>query len=345
MCLNTEYVWSDKFYEDEAERIEVAYYSLLKNRVPDIPPPRRMEKTEHRIEALVRRISRNVGKGNIHVGLTSSDLEDNIRHMRLFKCNENLEYRLAFLGRIFSVEMPDKKMEAYTHLLPAGETTLLRRLSVGWSAIATKPPPPVFRGIKGALGDRRIQHRLGIADQDLDNIFPGSVEVSSSQASNKEYDYDVACWLAKITAGLVKTANDIRMMVALGQATIKNNDIGSTALPHKRPNPWRFERIAGMGEVIFDLPGRVARTIANCLLERTLTDQSLLNHTFKEAYTVLSNIIIDLEHGIKKVEFNSSSSPFDSEVMMLNFIKEGIPREEAHKEVKKYADKRSISNT
>lgn len=333
-------IWSQKFWNKEAERIEMEYWNLLKDRLPNPPCPTEQELTEHRIERFVRELSRKKKIANLHVGLTSSDLEDNIRIKRLEMSARIIGDALfkLYIDLLCPSIIKNVNLIAYTHLLPAGETSFRIRIKPSAFAIFLYQSPKVtYKGIRGALGDMKIQKRLKISQEDLDSIFKGKdIQVCCTQTVNHKTEFDIASWLCFQSSILAKISNDFRQMFALGQVENIQKDIGSTAIAAKKPNPWRFERVSGMAKTIYGLPSLVAQVASECLLERTLTNQSVLNHSFKEAFEVIFSMIQDLRDAIKVIKLidqtkQCKNPKLHSEEQMLRLVKRGLPRETAHK--------------
>lgn len=338
-------IWSEGYWRKEARRIELAYWTLLKDKVPNVKPPKVAPKTEHRIEAFVRQLSLETDIGNLHVGLTSSDLEDNIRAKRLEDCVILIEELADVLydQTKARIEDRDKQIIAYTHLMPAGITTIYHRFN--YSLADGYKSPIVYKGIGGALGDFKIQEKLGLDRNEVNrHIFFGKeCQETSNQTVTHVTEYEVASWIAWHASTMAKTANNVRQMFALGQAQHSHQDIGSTAIPLKKPNPWRYERVSGMAEHLYDLPAKVARIASSCLLERTLNNQSVLNHMFEDAFVVLAEMYNDMIMAFRQTEFIDQSKEakerkYHTEELMLEEVLRGIPRLAAHLKInKKYS--------
>jgi adenylosuccinate lyase len=349
-----EHIWSESFWLAEASRIELEYYDLIKVKLPKAKSCPAYGPSEHRIEDFVRKLSSTLEIPNLHVGLTSSDLEDNIRIKRLESSLDVVRSLLSdFVARYLGSRARFEVLPliAYTHLMPAGTTNLWNRLAPTLHALKSclihieDGRLIQYRGIRGALGDGHIQKKLGLPLGVINSrIFPGKdLQTCSSQTVDHMSDMDVAQGIVRIASLLAKFSNDIRMMFALGQAKHVHQDIGSTAIAAKAPNPWRYERVSGMAEQLYDTDAKVARVAANCLLERTLTNQSVLNDVFQHAFIVLVGMLEDLLIAGKTVKIldqakQCKAKELHSEEEMLKLILKGIPRLEAHRKInKKYA--------
>lgn len=338
-----QHIWSESFWEEEAERIELSYWGIICDRIPHSPPPPQLEETEHRIEAFVRKMARKHSEGNLHIGMTSSDLEDNIRIKRIEESLEIAKEELDKFYYLLSVLTQDhKKLIAYTHLVPAGITTISQRINVVIHAhLDTQQPRIFYRGIRGALGDMAIQRRLGISEKELDTVFRGKTfQRSASQTVNHSTESEVAQWLSREASLLAKLANDFRMMFALGQAHHTHDDVGSTAIAGKKPNPWRYERASSMSKLLFDLPSKIATITADCLLERTLTNQSVLNYLFEHAFPVFIDIIEDMKKAMSNTEIVDQTAQcngtyYHTEEILLELVLSGMVREQAHATIRR----------
>lgn len=337
-----EKIWSEKYWEKEAERIELKYWEIIKHKIPNVSPPKELEKTEHRIETFVRSLSRKHRIGNLHVGLTSSDLEDNIRIKRIEECMVMVQSDLGEVYKtIYKITPSKNTLIAYTHLLPASITTFLDRFKPTIVAhVDAKPPIIRHKGIGGAIGDGQAIIQMGIDIKMVNEIiFPDKIMQSfSSQTVNHLTEYNVASWLCFQASLMAKIANDFRQMFAFGQARHTQQDIGSTAIAGKKPNPWQFERVSGRANLLYELPGRIAKITADCLLERTLTNQSVLNYSFRESFLIFADMIQCLKEAIEKTEIidqteECKKEQYHSEEQMINLILRGLPREEAHKKI------------
>ena len=345
-------IWSDEFWKEEATRIEMEYWQIIKKHIPEIHCVLGDFPTEHRIEKFVRELSVEKDIGNLHVGLTSSDLEDNVRIKRLELSFGLIEDKLTKMVEVMTERgCPDKNMIAYTHLMPASTTTIQRRM-LNWGEMlgAVNSIEFIYKGIGGAIGDSEIQKLInGNWDGESENdfIFTGKeCQEYPTQTVNHRTEYTVACAITWYAACLSKISNDIRQMFAFNQAIHTQKDVGSTAMAHKAPNPWRYERISGMAEMLYDLPTRVARVASSCLLERTLTNQSVLNYMFERAFNDLDLMIDDMTDALGKTEFIDQTKlcknpVLHSEEEMLKLIKKGMPRLYAHKKIhEKYKNKK-----
>lgn len=322
-------IWSVEYWERKAEVIEMNYWGFIKSVISKGSFPKtRLSDPDHRIEEFVRKLGRKMENQNLHLGLTSSDLEDNIRTMR---CEDSMSsiiirLRINIIKLNGLVERDNKTITAFTHLKPAGKIDLVHRFAPTLELLGLYclQPELICRGIKGSLGNKRMQKVLGVSDDNLREILSYHREQEHShQAANHSADMESMVWILKVGAALAKLSGDIRMMFALGQARYSNagTAIGSTAIAHKAPNPWRWERISGMMTSLIGLPGVAALAIADCHLERTLTDQSVLNSELERGFRTLQGMIVDMHNGLDGLHFTDDGLTVpDSEMEVLDLI-------------------------
>jgi adenylosuccinate lyase len=203
----------------------------------------------------------------------------------------------------------------------------------------------MLKGIAGAIGDHSIQQRVDLDDDKTNEyIFNTSLKKQTQQHTHQTgdhvYEFEVASWITLNAALYCKIANDFRQMYAFGQAIPKQEDIGSTAIPGKAPNPWRFEKTAGLSKLLFCLPGQVADILADCLLERTLTNQAALNQLFSRAFADLLKVCQTLDEAIQLTKIvdqtkECKNPKLHTEEALLSLVLKGISREEAHLRIHK----------
>jgi len=329
-----QHIWSEKFWNECAEWIENKYFNLLPQNLKNIPNKSPLEPTNHRIEKFVRELCHKTGRGAYHIGLTSSDLEDNIRTIRIVESYNHISKKLESLTESLAKMLTNKVIRAYTHLLPAGQTTLTNRFAHLLEYQKNIPDPVIhFKGIGGSVGRKHVQKHLKI---DVVGFFPpeyAKTQTYCSQTGNHLSEIEITRWISEQTVFLTKLANDLRMMVVFNQIKITEKDVASTALVQKpRPNPWRLERVVGMSNEIFNKFPTVCRAAADCMLERTLTNQSVLNYALKELFLLIESMIRDINEFLQNCEFIVEEEENDPEIELADLMTEKrIDRRAAYK--------------
>ena len=127
------------------------------------------------------------------------------------------------------------------------------------------------------------------------------------------------------------------------------NQVGSSTMPQKR-NPHKSENLCGIARV---LRSNVAVALENIALEheRDLTNSSaeriilpesmlLIDYSLKQLVTILNGLKVYP----KRMKMNLENDPYVmSESIMLALVKRGVPRQEAHRIVKKAAMKAFVA--
>ena len=202
------------------------------------------------------------GGGILHLGATSTDIEDNTDVLRI---RESLDLSLEGLRDLllrFATLIDawvDTPVIAFTHLQPAEPSTLGYRLAghaqdlfEDWQAMVRLRSGLRGKGFKGAVGtgasyaelvgvnrlpefESRLSERLGLPFYDV-----------ATQVYPRKQDYRVVEALAGLGATLYKFAFDVRILASppigeLGEPFSKKQ-VGSSAMPFKR-NPIQSEKI------------------------------------------------------------------------------------------------------
>lgn len=332
--MTTKQIWSDDHYESIGKVIELtALKRMKKSRY--WPKKIKTQKhdplpSSHRIENLVRRWSKELNEPLLHIGLTSSDIEDNVRATQTEMSIAELDERLTKITEELRrwIKKNNGVIMGRTHLLPAQLTTLERRFLPAIEVLENMTRPVVFyKGIGGAVGDNSFAEEFEV---DLTGIF--SLEQNmKNQTSNMTSDIDYITWASLIATYLSQICYNIRLSISYGDLILKGEKIGSSAMPHKGENPWRYEKICGLARRIYHTSPMILETIACNGLERTLDNQSILREELKKvSYTLeemfdlffLDNLFINPKRDKKRV---------DKEEEFIKHIKKGYCRTDAQR--------------
>lgn len=340
-------IWGEEYWFNLAADLEIKYSELLSQK--GMPLGKITKEydtlTEHRIERFIRMVSILEQNGNMHIGLTSSDLEDNIRIIRLVNSwqiiNKKLGEFVYLTKRIIS--MVDGYQDAYTHLKKTRSILLSRRYNYMISALnqlfddGSFGKRVLLKGLGGSIGDAKIQSEIGIEPTELGVLSSDwayehtGVSINQQDFCSQTVSHVSELYIAFLLSGigmiLSKWCNDIRQMIAFGQASITIKDIASTAIVDKmEPNPWKFEKASTLFTNMFVLPNQISHIGANCLLERTLTNQSNLNLLFERAFSDLLQALDLLTEGMQDIKFIVSTEDNfkkSGEYKLLKLVKSG----------------------
>jgi adenylosuccinate lyase len=251
-----------------------------------------------------------VGAGILHLGATSTDIEDNADALRL---RRSLDWILTGLGGLLrglagQVETyADLPVMGFTHLQPAEPTTLGYRLAgyaqdllMDWDTLRAARAGLRGKGFKGAVGtgaayaellgmeqlaefERRMAEKLGLP------FFPVTTQVYP-----RKQDYIVLSALAGLGGSLYRLAFDLRLLQSppLGELAepFGSKQVGSSAMPFKR-NPINAEKIDSLARMLAQAPRVAWDNAAHSLLERTLDDSANRRTLLPESFLAADELL------------------------------------------------------
>ena len=239
----------------------------------------------HDVKARIESYNAAAGHEQIHKGLTSRDLTDNVEQVQVRRSLVLLrEKTAAALLQLAAraVEHAATPIVGRTHHVPAQPTTLGKRLAMfgetllrGFERLDDALERYPLRGIKGAVGTRLDQLTLldgtegtpgtggeakaGSASERLDGLERGiAAELGFSrvlgavgQIYPRALDFEVLSALYQTGAGLSDFATGMRLMTGheLVSEGFLEGQVGSSAMPHKM-NARSCERINGFHTVL-----------------------------------------------------------------------------------------------
>ncbi|MFI1992583.1 adenylosuccinate lyase [Actinoplanes sp. NPDC020271] len=226
--------------------------------------------TRHDVKARIEEFSELAGFEQIHKGMTSRDLTENVEQLQVRASLELIRSRVvATLARLaaLAVEHADLVMTGRSHNVAAQATTLGKRfasateeLLIAYERLDDLIGRYPLRGIKGPVGTAADQ--LDLLDGDSEKLAQLEAKVaehlgfhrvlnSVGQVYPRSIDFDVVSALAQIVAGPSSLATTIRLMVGQELVTegFKPGQVGSSAMPHKM-NTRSSERVNGLAVIV-----------------------------------------------------------------------------------------------
>ncbi len=306
-----------------------------------------------------------VGGGIIHLGATSTDIEDNTDALRMRSGLEILLKSLSSLLETISLlieKWADTPLIAFTHLQPAEPSTLGYRLALygqdllsDYKKIKDQASGIRGKGFKGAVGTSASFADLLGADslEEFEGKLSKRINLPffpvSSQVYPRKQDYDFVSTLAGLGASLHKMAFDLRILQSpsIGELAepFGEKQVGSSAMPFKR-NPIRAEKINSLARYLASLQGIAWDNAANSLLERTLDDSAnrrillpeaclVTDELLRTANTILSRLRIDQAAMKRNLEVYG---PFaGTERVLIAMVKAGADRQEMHERIRSHS--------
>jgi adenylosuccinate lyase len=226
--------------------------------------------TRHDVKARIEEFSELAGFEQIHKGMTSRDLTENVEQLQIRASLELIRQRVVTtLARLaaLALEHSDLVLTGRSHNVAAQATTLGKRfasaaeeLMISYERLDDLIRRYPLRGIKGPVGTAADQLDL------LDGSSAALAELEAKVAAHlgfervlssvgqvypRSLDFDVVSALAQVVAGPSSLATTIRLMVGQELVTegFKPGQVGSSAMPHKM-NTRSCERVNGLAVVL-----------------------------------------------------------------------------------------------
>lgn len=254
----------------------------------------------------------------IHFGLTSQDINNTAIPLSLKeafkKVVKPLQKQLIEMISEMASLWEDVPMLAHTHGQPASPTMLGKEMDV-FAARLTKQQVslkliPVAAKFGGATGNFNA-HFAAYPDfnwHDFAEDFLENFGLSRSYPTTQIDHYDdLAAFfdnLSRFNTILIDFSQDIWMYISMNyfKQKINNNEVGSSAMPHK-VNPIDFENAEGNLGIANSILKHMSAKLPVSRLQRDLTDSTVL----RNLGVPLSHMMIafnSLIKGIKKLELN-----------------------------------------
>ena len=221
--------------------------------------------SRHDVKARIEEFNELAGHEEIHKGMTSRDLTENVEQLQVFSSLRIIHNKavaaLALLARR-ATEWRDVVMAGRTHNVAAQPTTFGKRLAmfgeelidsfVRFGHLLGNYP---VRGLKGAVGTQMDQLSLFEGDPDRVHDLEGKVAthlglpndwVCVGQVYPRSLDLRVVSALTELTSGPSSLCSTLRLMAGheLASEGFAKGQTGSSAMPHKM-NARSCERVNG----------------------------------------------------------------------------------------------------
>jgi adenylosuccinate lyase len=237
--------------------------------------------TRHDVKARIEEFNALAGHEQVHKGLTSRDLTENVEQLQILRSLEHVHsHGVAVAARLAerAAEYSDIVMAGRSHNVAAQATTLGKRfasaadeLLVALARVCELIARYPLRGIKGPMGT--AQDMLDLLGGDASKLAElegkvathlgfANVLTSVGQVYPRSLDHDVVSALVQVGAGPSSFAHTVRLMAGHELVTegFQPGQVGSSAMPHKM-NTRSCERVNGL-QVILRGYGSMAAELA-----------------------------------------------------------------------------------
>jgi adenylosuccinate lyase len=327
-------------------------------------------KTRHDVKARIEEFNALAGVEKIHIGLTSRDLTENIELIQIKAGLELIEYRvlqtLFLLGERIS-KYEKIYMVGRSHNVAAQVTTLGKRfascaeeLLFAHSALKELIARLPLRGIKGPVGtsqdavDAMGKDFASLEKSIADEFGFENTWTSVGQIYPRSVDFEVVSKLQQIASAPSSMATTIRLMAGSGLVSegFKEGQVGSSAMPHKM-NSRSSERINGMMVLLRGYNTMAADLAGDQWNEGDVSCSVVRRVVIPDSFYVLDGLLhtfmtILQEFGVFEekieVELNEQLPLLATSKILMECVKAGMGREDAHKIIKKYSTTTSPGN-
>jgi adenylosuccinate lyase len=230
----------------------------------------REQVTRHDVKARIEEFSALAGHEDIHKGMTSRDLTENVEQLQVVSSLRVIRVRvIASVARLarLATENESLVMTGRSHNVAAQATTLGKRfatvaeeLLVAFDRLEELLRRYPLRGIKGPMGTAKDM--LDLLDGDVERLAALEERVAAhlgfehvlasvGQVYPRSLDFDVVSTLVQLAAAPANLATTIRLMAGLELVTegFQEGQVGSSAMPHKM-NTRSCERVNGLAVVL-----------------------------------------------------------------------------------------------
>jgi len=344
----------------------IADYEKVKSSVDLDSIRKREEKTMHDVKARIEEFNHLAGHEDIHKGMTSRDLTENIEQLQIKLSLQLIQNKIvATLARLanLATQYSDLAITGRSHNVAAQTTTLGKRFASSAeelifafnklnSLIKTYP----LRGIKGPVGTSQDMLELFNGDenkvQSLEKIIAkhlgfDDVLISVGQIYPRSLDYEVLSTLFLLSASPSSLATTIRLMAGNDLVTegFKDGQVGSSAMPHKM-NTRSCERINGLNVVLRGYVSMTAELSGVQWNEGDVFCSVVRRVALPGGFFALDGLLETTLHvlddfgvfkGAIKAEIEKYLPFLATTKILMNAIKNGVGREVAHEAIKKHA--------
>lgn len=344
----------------------IAAYESVKDQVDVGSIMARERVTRHDVKARIEEFNGLAGFEEIHKGLTSRDLTENVEQLQVFRGLLVIRDKAiaALRGmRERAEQWDDVVLTARTHNVAAQPTTLGKRIAMfgeellsGFLMLEDVIAGYAVRGLKGAVGTQmdqlslfegdaakvaelegRIVAHLGIPQQwrNVGQVYPRSL------------DLRVVSVLTELASGPSSFCKTLRLMAGNETASegFAPGQTGSSAMPHKM-NSRSCERVNGFHVILKGYLAMAAGLagdqwnegdVSCSVVRRVMLPDAFyaIDGMFETYLTILGQM--DAYEAVIAAETSRYLPFLMTTTVMMEAVKRGVGRETAHKVIKEHA--------
>ncbi|MFD4367268.1 adenylosuccinate lyase [Rhodococcus sp. NPDC058521] len=322
--------------------------------------------TRHDVKARIEEFNALAGHEQVHKGLTSRDLTENVEQLQILRSLEHVyAHGIAVAARLSegAAQHSEIVMAGRSHNVAAQATTLGKRfasaadeLLVALTRLRELIDRYPLRGIKGPMGT--AQDMLDLLDGDAskldtleqkvaDHLGFAHVFTSVGQVYPRSLDHDVLSTLVQVAAGPSSFAHTIRLMAGHELVTegFQPGQVGSSAMPHKM-NTRSCERVNGLQVVLRGYASMAAELAGAQWNEGDVFCSVVRRVALPDAFFAIDGLIETFLTVL--AEFGAYPAVIEKELarylpflattrILMASVRAGVGRETAHEVIKEHA--------
>ncbi|MEL6981430.1 MAG: adenylosuccinate lyase, partial [Actinomycetota bacterium] len=320
---------------------------------------------KHDVKARLDEFSDLAGRQDVHKGLTSRDLTENVEQLVLWRAIELVEQRTASLLAVLAelaATYGSRTVVGRTHNVPAQPTTIGKRfaqfgeelLGAHRHLVAVRDGFAI-RGIKGPVGSQQDQQDLlGSAEQVarleqmvVDYLGVPQVLGAVGQVYPRSRDLEVVSALVELGSAPANLALSIRLMAGHDLATegFADGQVGSSAMPHKM-NTRSCERVNGLFTILrghLTMAAGLAGDqwnegdVSCSVVRRVVLPDAFfaLDGLYETTFAVLRDFGVFPE--VIEAEIDRYLPFLATTKLLMHGVRSGLGREEGHELIKQHA--------
>ncbi|MEO3853983.1 adenylosuccinate lyase [Acrocarpospora sp. B8E8] len=342
----------------------IAAYEKVVDQVDLASIAARERVTLHDVKARIEEFSALAGHEQVHKGMTSRDLTENVEQLQirdsLLLVRDRMVAMLARLGRL-SAGYAGVVMAGRSHNVAAQATTLGKRfasaadeLLVAYARLEELIARYPLRGVKGPVGTAQDMLDLLGADrlaelEDRVAAHLGFAErfVSVGQVYPRSLDYEVLTALVQLAAAPSSLAKTIRLMAGHELVTegFREGQVGSSAMPHKM-NTRSSERVNGLMVVLRGYASMAGELAGDQWNEGDVSCSVVRRVALPDAFFAFDGLVETMLTILD--DFGAFPAVIEAELdrylpflattkMLMAAVRAGLGRESAHELIKEHA--------
>jgi adenylosuccinate lyase len=322
--------------------------------------------TRHDVKARIEEFNALAGHEDIHKGLTSRDLTENVEQLQVRRSLQHVRDRcVALLTRLAAraAEHAELVMAGRSHNVVAQATTLGKRfasaadeLLVAFTRLEELIARYPLRGIKGPMGTAQDMADLLGAEASAAATLETRVAQhlgfervlrSVGQVYPRSLDHEVAATLVQLAAAPSSLATTIRLMAGNELVTegFAEGQVGSSAMPHKM-NTRSCERVNGLAVVLRGHAGMLSELAGSQWNEGDVSDSVVRRVALPDAFFALDGLLETILTVLD--EFGAHPAVVERELarylpflattkVLVAAVRAGMGRESAHEVIREHA--------